>query len=151
VKVLVPAFYALGDASTPVQTSVLSIAAKIAINIALVWKMGFYGLALATAVASWLNMALLAKRLGGIGHREEWKIYLRILGASMASALFAAAGFHIGTSLFGSSGRLILACNLALAIGRAAISLVPLLLIFQVEEARELTAVATRFFAGRKK
>jgi putative peptidoglycan lipid II flippase len=151
VKVLVPAFYALGDAKTPVRVSILSVAAKIGINLLLVMKMGFYGLALATAAASWLNMSMLAHRLGGIWDNEEWKVYLRILGAAIGSALVAQLGFQAGASVFGTAGRLALAGDLALAIGASVLSVAPLLLVFRVEEARALTKIVNRFFFRRTK
>jgi putative peptidoglycan lipid II flippase len=59
VKVLVPAFYALGRTRVPVAISVSSVAVNIALNIALIGPMGYRGLALATSAASLLSFFLL--------------------------------------------------------------------------------------------
>ena len=64
VKILVPAFYALDDTRTPVRMSMITVAAKIALNFALIIPLGFLGLPLATTVASWLNLGLLLSDCG---------------------------------------------------------------------------------------
>ncbi len=61
VKILVPTFYAMNDTKTPVRFSIATVAVKIVINFLLILPLGFLGLALATAVASWLNFLLLAR------------------------------------------------------------------------------------------
>jgi putative peptidoglycan lipid II flippase len=74
-RVLTPAFYALGDARTPMYVSVLSIALNIAIPFILLnyLHFGFAGLALTTSVAVSIECLLLfeflRRKLGGIeGH-----------------------------------------------------------------------------------
>ncbi|NPV52135.1 MAG: murein biosynthesis integral membrane protein MurJ [Firmicutes bacterium] len=59
------AFYALHDTLTPLWTGVLAVGVNIGLNLALVGIMGSRGLALATAVASWVGALSLAWLLEG--------------------------------------------------------------------------------------
>jgi putative peptidoglycan lipid II flippase len=72
IKVLVPAFYALGDARTPALVSCLSIVVNALLNWVTIWKLGIghAGLALATSAVAILNLAILfsilRRRLGAL-------------------------------------------------------------------------------------
>src|SRR5437867_4386522 len=70
VKILVPTFYALNDTRTPVRTSMITVAVKVALNFLRSVPLQFLGLALSTAVASWMNFFLLLRQLG---RRTGWK------------------------------------------------------------------------------
>jgi putative peptidoglycan lipid II flippase len=97
VKVLQPAFFAREDTVTPFKTALASVAANIALGLLLFWPLGHVGIALATALAAWLNTALLAVML----HRRGFLILdaplkARLPRISLASlvmglALWAAA------------------------------------------------------------
>ena len=63
VKVLQPAFFAREDTVTPFRMAVATVAANIALSLILFWPLGYVGIALATALAAWLNTALLAGAL----------------------------------------------------------------------------------------
>ncbi|MEO8027458.1 MAG: murein biosynthesis integral membrane protein MurJ [Bryobacteraceae bacterium] len=88
VKVLNPAFYALGDARTPMVMSLFSIG----INLAVVWTlihavgMGVAGLALSTSAVALFNFLtlflILRKRIGGIHGRELFRNFMKVAGAS---------------------------------------------------------------------
>ena len=71
VRIVVSTFYALQDTKTPVRMAVISIIANIILGIALMGPLGHGGLALATSLASMLNLGLLTyalkARLGHIG------------------------------------------------------------------------------------
>jgi putative peptidoglycan lipid II flippase len=60
VKVLQPGFFAREDTKTPFLVTVVSVAANIALGLALFWPLRHVGLALATSLAMWLNTAMLA-------------------------------------------------------------------------------------------
>ena len=68
VKVLQPAFYAREDTIRPFYYSAASVAANIALSLALFWSLAHVGLALATTLAAWLQAALLAWSLRRRGH-----------------------------------------------------------------------------------
>jgi putative peptidoglycan lipid II flippase len=93
IKVLAPAFYALGDARTPMRIAVLSIATNYALNWSFVRRLGFghVGLALATSAVALGNFALLyvvlRRRVGPLGAAPG-----RALGRiTLATAIMAAA------------------------------------------------------------
>ncbi|HZR80713.1 MAG TPA: murein biosynthesis integral membrane protein MurJ [Candidatus Binatia bacterium] len=84
IKVLVPAFYALGDARTPAAVSCLSIAVNALLNWLTIWKLGYghTGLALATSTVAVLNLAILyailRRRIGALPGVADglWRIAL---------------------------------------------------------------------------
>jgi len=59
VRIVVSLFYALQDTRTPVKMAAISIAVNIVLGATLMWPMKHGGLALATSVASMVNLALL--------------------------------------------------------------------------------------------
>ncbi|MCP4104688.1 MAG: murein biosynthesis integral membrane protein MurJ [Desulfobacteraceae bacterium] len=63
VRIVVSTFYALQDTKTPVRMAVISIFANIALGIILMGPLGHGGLALATSLASMLNLGLLVYAL----------------------------------------------------------------------------------------
>lgn len=63
IKVLAPGFYARQDTRTPVRIGVIAMAANMAFNLVLVWPLAHAGLALATALAAYVNAGLLARGL----------------------------------------------------------------------------------------
>ncbi len=86
VRVLVQGFAARQDTRTPVRCSLASIASNIIFNLILIKPLGYVGLALSTALAAYVNAALLLVLL----HRR--RIYTPS-GATLAFILrIAAAG-----------------------------------------------------------
>jgi peptidoglycan biosynthesis protein MviN/MurJ (putative lipid II flippase) len=132
----------LNDTRTPVRISVITVAAKIALNLIFAIRLGFLGLALATTIASWLNFGLLLKRLQpaprGRSYRQALGPYIRIALASFTMGLLALSAFKGCGMLFPGTGVFALAVELGLAILVSLISLFPLLRIFKVEEGNEL-------------
>jgi len=76
LKLIAPAFYALGDARTPMLVSVATIAvnAAAAFSLSRYTALGFAGLALSSSVVSTFSsivlLVLLAPRIGGVRGRE---------------------------------------------------------------------------------
>jgi putative peptidoglycan lipid II flippase len=93
VKVLSPAFYAFGDARTPMLISLGSIGVNYLINSLLVVRFGHVGLAVSTSSVALVNFLLLGffmrRKLGSIGGRELAINALRIVAASIPMALVA--------------------------------------------------------------
>jgi putative peptidoglycan lipid II flippase len=73
-RIASPVFYALGQSRVPVLLSTVSIVVNILLSLALVNRLGFRGLALATALAALVNgggsLILLRQRLGGLDERR---------------------------------------------------------------------------------
>jgi putative peptidoglycan lipid II flippase len=93
VKVLSPAFYAIGEARTPMLISLGSIAVNYAMNSVLVGPFGHVGLAVSTSTVALVNFILLAffmrRRLGGLEGRVLGGKALRIVGATAPMAIVA--------------------------------------------------------------
>lgn len=150
VKILVPAFYALDDTRTPVRTSMTTVAIKVAANFMLVLPLGFLGLPVATALASWLNFALLLMSFQRrLGVKRSWRgiyPYVRIALASLGMGLVSLLFYRISVGLLGQKGTLALAADLGFAILAGAGSLILLLRLLGVEEGRRLLALIRRRF-----
>jgi len=59
IKVLAPGFFAREDTATPVKIAAVCLAANIAIILLLIGPMAHTGIALATSLSNWLNVAML--------------------------------------------------------------------------------------------
>ncbi len=154
IKILVPAFYALDDTRTPVRTSMISVGIKVVINFLLVLPLGFLGLPLATAIASWLNMTLLLHSLQRrLGMRWGWRgfsPYLRIALASTLMGLLSLLIYRISSHVLSGRGTLTLATNLGIAIFAGVGSVIPLLRMFRIEEVDLLNnLIKRRLFVRR--
>src|SRR4029079_7541847 len=100
VKILAPAFYALGDARTPMAISLASIAVNFVMNWSLVGVLQERGLALSTSTVAVLNFlllyALMRRRIGSIEGRETAVAVVKIM---LASALMAVVCWGLSRSL----------------------------------------------------
>jgi putative peptidoglycan lipid II flippase len=63
VKALTPGFFAREDTATPFRFAMISLGVNIALSVTLFQFLNYTGIALATALASWLNVGLLSWRL----------------------------------------------------------------------------------------
>jgi putative peptidoglycan lipid II flippase len=72
--VVISTFYALSDTTTPVKIATAAIVANIVFGLVLMWPLAHGGLALATSLASILNLGMLTyairSRLGALGWRS---------------------------------------------------------------------------------
>lgn len=142
VKIVTPTFYALGDTKTPVRYAALVIAIKIAVNLMLIQKLGFMGLALGTSVASLLNTYLLfralGKRIGGFG---EHGVVTEVVKITAAGTIMGIVAYLIHSRVALITGTAHLAGR-AEALGVAiAAALVVLLLVSHVLRIKEATSL----------
>ncbi len=86
IKILVNAYYSLGDTRTPVRTASISLLVNVALNLILMWPLKIGGLALATSIAAMCNFFILyvdlSKRIGDIGTKGLVASFTRILAAT---------------------------------------------------------------------
>jgi putative peptidoglycan lipid II flippase len=108
VKVLAPAFYALGRPRVPLLASALAVATNLVVILVAHRHLGFRAIALGTALGSLLNLGLLGvvfeRRVGGLfGHGLFRPIARMALAAAAMGALawLSAAGLEL---LFGTRG-----------------------------------------------
>jgi putative peptidoglycan lipid II flippase len=94
-RIAAQTFYALGDTRTPVLLGLLSVAANVALALALMWPLAHAGLALASSLSAYVNVLALLwalrRRLGPIGGRALARACARTLAATAALWLTARA------------------------------------------------------------
>jgi len=97
IAVLARAFYARQDTLTPVLAAVAAVAVNTTLAVLLVGPLGLGGIALAIAVAAWLETALLVVIL-------RWRIEALRLGGLVRVAIQAAIGTVVASALgFGTA------------------------------------------------
>ena len=91
IKILVNAYYSMGDTRTPVRTAAIALGVNVVLNLILMWPLKIGGLALATAVAATANFIMLyvslVRRIGDIGTRSILKGILRVFAAAFVMGL----------------------------------------------------------------
>ncbi|MFN3590737.1 MAG: murein biosynthesis integral membrane protein MurJ [Thermaurantiacus sp.] len=98
IKVLTPGFHARGDTRTPMRVAIGAILINLVGNLSLIWVLGHVGIALATAIAAWVNAAvlwfLLDRRSLFAVDAQLRRVVPRMLGAAlaMAAVLWALSG-----------------------------------------------------------
>ena len=154
IKVLVPAFYALGDARTPALVSCGSILVNAGLNWLTIYWLGFghEGLALATSAVAILNLLLLffllRRRIGGlVGLGDAFlRIGLASLGVmAVCAAVKVAVGFWTPVE-----GFLARAVVVGIAIPLGAVGFAALAARLGVTEATEILRRLARLGRGRK-
>jgi putative peptidoglycan lipid II flippase len=128
------AFFARQDTRSPMIFALVSVAVNIVVGVALVYSVGFWGIAAATAIAAWLNVGQMAFTLGKRGHyrpsAKAWSRLIRIVLASATLGIVLAViqhfrpeiqslfkGFHIGRHLVGAKElAIVLTCLVGAAL-----------------------------------
>jgi putative peptidoglycan lipid II flippase len=87
VRIVSPAFYAIGRSRVPVMVSAGAIGANVIASVTLVRLMGFRGLALGTSIAAVTNAAALVWLL----HRQLGGLHARRIGVTLSKIAIAAA------------------------------------------------------------
>jgi putative peptidoglycan lipid II flippase len=103
IKILQPAFFARGDTRTPMVYSLVSVGVNIALGVALFFTIGFQGIALATAAASWITVLqmvvrLKTKALWSPSPKAAGKM-VRVSLASLGMGAFVALASHFRSAL----------------------------------------------------
>ena len=138
VKVLAPAYYALGDARVPVRASICAVVSNVTLSYLLMAPMGHRGLALATSLNGLVNMALLLWPL-----RARLPAFsLAAVGGSLARIGAASAGMGLachltasaGIAMLGTAGPIPRLITVMAALIASAVTLVPLLRLAGVSE-----------------
>jgi putative peptidoglycan lipid II flippase len=108
VKVLAPAFYALGSPRVPLIASVSAVIVNLLVNALLFERFGFRSVALGTSLAAVVNALVLAvsfeRRLGGLRGHGLGRAALRMSAAAGVMGLLAwgaAAGLELAVGSHG--------------------------------------------------
>lgn len=98
IKVLAPAFFAREDTKTPMRYALVSVAINTVLGAGLFFwitaqgRYGFPGLAIATSIAAWANVILLATTLARRGwYRPGALLVSRLIRVGLAVAIMSAA------------------------------------------------------------
>lgn len=150
IKIATPVYYALHDSATPVKLSLIAMGTNVVLNLALMGPLRHGGLALATSLASFVNLflllLLLRRRLGSIdGHR----LLRSTARVSLASLIMAAALWWGRAALFGPD--LALGVKVVVVVGLSSFGLAvfcALSYAFKCEELDELLRIFRRRHAG---
>jgi putative peptidoglycan lipid II flippase len=108
VKILVAAFHALQDTRTPVKVAVLALIVNTVLNVLLMFPMKIAGIALASSVASFVNLIVLSILIGkkvGVSFLCLKGFLVRIMIAGLGQALAVWALWR-GLSVVPEIGRL---------------------------------------------
>jgi putative peptidoglycan lipid II flippase len=145
IKVLVPAFYALGDTRSPLVASFISVGVNLGLNLLLMRVWGHVGLALSTGLTALINFAQLwlwlSRKVGPLGGRRLLAAAARagaaaaVMGAVLAALTWATAPWWRGR----------LAGEAAIVAGGTALGAVLVLLLYRafgVREREDLWAAA---------
>jgi putative peptidoglycan lipid II flippase len=143
VKVMAPGFFARHDTATPVKIAAVTVAVNIVLTVTLglVLPLAQLGIALATALAGWVNALSLVVMLHRRGHfaldRQARRSLPRIVLAALGMGVVLIAAEHLLAPLF--AGRLVLKlAALAALIGSGLVGYAGLALLFGVADWREV-------------
>lgn len=143
VRIVVSTFYALQDTKTPVKMAVVSVLANIVLGVILMQPLKHGGLALATALASALNLGLLVwalqSRIGTLGLKEVTGSILKsAAGSVLMGAMVWALAFWLLPA--GAAGGVELLVKLSVSIAGGVLTY---LTLSYVMKHRELTFIMT--------
>jgi len=97
-RLFTPAFFARQDTRTPMRFALISIGVNIIAGVSLYKLVGFWGIAAATSLASWLNVFMLAGTLARRGSYapspKTWTRVSRSLAASLVLGAALGAASH---------------------------------------------------------
>jgi len=117
------AFFARGDTRSPMRFALVSIAVNIGMGVLLFHYIGVRGIAAATALASWVNVAQSAWKLRRKGHyapsKTTWFRLSRILAATLGMAAVLATASHYRPGIQALVGRKEIAIILVALAGAA--------------------------------
>ena len=102
IKVLAPGYFARQDTKTPVRIAILCLVVNVVLNLALMGPLAHVGIALATTLAGWLNVGLLAAGLARRGYlKPDGRLKRRLPRMIAAAAGMAALLWGIALGLEG--------------------------------------------------
>ncbi len=130
IKILAPGYYSRQDTKTPMKYGIVAMISNMVFNAIFAWFYGYVGLAIATALSAFINMALLYRGLHiqgvyRVSRQTVWFIArLIIAGAIMASVVYwRLEDMSVWLSWGLSQRALMLVTSIAMAVGIYLLSL----------------------------
>ncbi|MBF0547362.1 MAG: murein biosynthesis integral membrane protein MurJ [Candidatus Riflebacteria bacterium] len=152
IKVMGPAFFALNDAKTPLKASIVSVVSNIILNLLLIKPFGYWGLALASSIASVINAVILffsmKKKLPAVFEEKIGKPIFSILLCSIFMAFLLSLFTTISGNYFEHALGKFLgnACVVSLSLILGCISLLISANLMKIEEAGKAVEMIKRKF-----
>jgi len=143
IKVLTPGFYARSDTKAPVRIALAAMLVNLIGNLILIWPLGHVGLALSTAFAAWVNVALLYIVLVRRGHFSvDSRLLGRLWRIAVAAGVMAAVLVALNPllDLAATRGVLERALSIAALVGAGALSYAVVALMLRAVSLGELRA-----------
>jgi putative peptidoglycan lipid II flippase len=123
IPVLVRGFYAVGHAAAPAKLGLVAVGVNLALNLTLIWPLAERGLAVSTAVAAAVQLALLAATFSRAVHPLPWRLLAGTLAkCSIATLVMCAAVIAVQYLIPAGNHRATLAVQLVAAIGAGAVA-----------------------------
>ena len=141
IKVLQPGFFARENTRAPMMMAGITVVVNIVVSLLLFGPLGHVGIAIATTVAAWVNVFLLARGLKGLVHpgKEFWIKSLRICIASVVMGVLVWIGYQVLGSWFAEGfWKSVIALGLLVGLGMSAYAV--LVLILKATSISELKA-----------
>ncbi|MBI3745097.1 MAG: murein biosynthesis integral membrane protein MurJ [Chloroflexi bacterium] len=154
IAVLARAFYARQDTRTPVAAAILAVVVNTALGILFVGPFGLPGLALAIAIAAWLEAAYLLVALGRHVPSFEPRSIIRVLveaivaGAVAAGVAVLAAAVLVHWIDLGS-GKIVILAGTSIATALGGVAFVLVALVLRIPELPSIVGLVTDQFRRR--
>ena len=102
IKVLQPGYFARENTRAPMMMAGITVLVNIVVSLLLFAPLGHVGIAIATTIAAWVNVLLLARGLKGLVHVDKafWTKALRICMASVVMGALVWGGYQLLGSWF---------------------------------------------------
>jgi putative peptidoglycan lipid II flippase len=153
VRIIVAAFYSLQDTVTPAAVAAIAVLANLALSILFMDRLEAAGLALATALASMVNVgllvAILTRRLGGVDWGSVGRSALRTLLAAvpLVAVCLWVAGAEVWTHEGKWVGKTVM---LAVGIGLSVTGYVGIHALLKSEELDVIWGIVRRNVGNRQ-
>ncbi|WP_082882001.1 murein biosynthesis integral membrane protein MurJ, partial [Oleiphilus sp. HI0043] len=103
IKVLAPGYFSRQDMKTPVKIGIWAMCANMVFNLILIWPLQHTGLALATALSSWMNALWLLSGLvkRDVYHRSEgWALFVLRIVVAVVAMVLAVSWMNVETEIW---------------------------------------------------
>ncbi len=148
VKVAAQAFFAQKDTATPVKVGVVAMLTNIVLNFLLIKPLKIGGLALATSISSFVNMALLLlilrRQIGILGGRALFTSFCKSLALSLIMAFMAWLFYKQFATIWGFDTQVQRITVTIGAIGVGVAVYAGLAKLFNLDELQDLTSAFRR-------
>ncbi len=141
IKVLQPGFFARENTRAPMIMAGITVLVNIVVSLALFSSLGHVGIAIATTIAAWANVMMLARGLRGLVHvdKDFWSKALRICLASIVMGGLVWVGYQLLGAWFEEAFWKQCMC-LAFLIGFGILTYALLILVLRATSIKELKA-----------